>query len=110
MHVQNGAATTVFYLFQNNPFLDDEADEDDDCDDDYDDVPPTRAVCAEINDMDEDDDDLFQDTDQLHLQLDQSDDDKEDKDEVDDREDKDDDDHDAGEHIIFLFPKLQYIL
>ncbi|XP_076443090.1 uncharacterized protein LOC143281711 [Babylonia areolata] len=56
----------------NNPFLDDEAEDDDD-DDEYDDGPQQRPVCAEINDMKEDDEDLFQDSDRLQLRLDQSD-------------------------------------
>ncbi|KAK7103502.1 claspin-like [Littorina saxatilis] len=73
----------------NNPFLDDEADEDSD-DDGNEHVDRQRPVCAEINDMgDDDDNDLFQDTDQLHLELDLSDDEEDDKDgEKDEKEDE----------------------
>lgn len=71
---------SIMKLFQNNPFLDDEADEDSD-DDGNEHVDRQRPVCAEINDMgDDDDNDLFQDTDQLHLKLDLSDDEEDDKD------------------------------
>ena len=81
--------------FQNNPFLDDEAEEDEDDGD-----APPRPVCAEINDMAEDDQDLFQDPDKLHLKLDVTD----DEEENDDEEEKDDEDEDSGEDG-FLSPK-----
>ena len=97
----------VLQCFQNNPFFDDEAEEGDDDDDDEDAAPP-RAVCAEINDMGEDDEDLFQDTDKLHLRLDVTDDEEEnEEEEKEDGEEKEDEeeneDEDSGEGVFKLW-------
>ena len=91
----------MLQCFQNNPFFDDEAEEDDDDDED---VAPPRAVCAEINDMGEDDEDLFQDTDKLHLRLDVTDDEEEnEEEEIEDEEEKEDED--SGEGVFKLWGK-----